>query len=369
MNQSWQRTVPMQYTGTSAEEVWQRGDERFDLGITLGKKTNLLKLKKNIVENLKTQQAHFKETRTALYGQADMEDVAQCMVCGETSATAVPRLTIYGANYCQCVKCDHVYVTRRPTSAAISKFYLSDTNYAATYTDKEAAEFRLQTIAVPWLNWLTETYRKVHGRAPRRIVDIGSGAGHFVEACRRAGMEANGIEISESSREFAKQVWGIEQDGRDFLDVADEYAGADVVTFWGLLEHTVNPSSILDAACRVIGKSDAGMVVAKLPRFNSLSSAAQSVSPDTVLRHLDPMGHIMAFTDASAAELYYRCGLRPAAAWYYGMDVYETMMQLSNRAGAYDALVNTGAEQMEIQQWVDEARFADGLVLAGVPRG
>ncbi|MEL7335150.1 MAG: hypothetical protein AAFN70_02985, partial [Planctomycetota bacterium] len=81
----------------------------------------------------------------------------------------------------------------------------------------------------------------------------------------------------------------------------------------------------------------------------------------------DPMGHIMLFSDASAAELYVRSGFSPVAAWYYGMDVYESLMQISNHVGQYDALTGTGEIQIELQQFVDESRFSDGLTLVGVP--
>ena len=109
------------------------------------------------------------------------------------------------------------------------------------------------------------------------------------------------------------------------------------------------------------------MVISKLPRWDSLSSAAQRLNPETIIRHIDPMGHIMLFTDASAAEMYYRHNFKPTAAWYYGMDVYETLMQIGNGTGNYDALINTKDLQVELQQFIDEARFSDGLTLVGIP--
>ena len=50
------------------------------------------------------------------------------------------------------------------------------------------------------------------------------------------------------------------------------------------------------------------------------------------------------------------------------MDVYETLMQVGNVANNYDCLTTTGGMQVELQQFVDEARFADGLTIVGVPR-
>ncbi|MEL6898647.1 MAG: methyltransferase domain-containing protein, partial [Planctomycetota bacterium] len=260
-----------------------------------------------------------------------------------------------------------VYVKNRPTQKAIHDFYLSDVTYAATYTDKAAAENRLNSIAVPWRDWAVQVFEKQHGRKPKSVLDVGSGAGHFVEACRRGGMDARGVELSESSRKFARDIWGFDLDARDFLSTIDDYRGVDLVTFWGLLEHTPNPGAILSAAKEIVQASSAGMVIAKVPRWNSLSSAIQRLCSDTIIRHIDPMGHIMLFSDASAAELYVRSGFSPVAAWYYGMDVYESLMQISNHVGQYDALTGTGEIQIELQQFVDESRFSDGLTLVGVP--
>ena len=369
----WLKTTKLTQEGSRDSETWIRKEkdtvETFDVDLYLGKKTDLISLKKNIVSSIEKNVKYYKETRTKLFEGKDMELVTECPVCGKDSKDVELKSVIFGAKYSQCSKCSHVYLSERPNKKSISNFYLNDVTYAATYTDKSAAESRLNAIAVPWLKWTIEVYEKQYGKKPGKILDIGSGAGHFVEACRREGIEANGIELSESSREFAKNVWGIELDGRDFFEVAKEYEGYDIITFWGLLEHTPNPGALVEAAHSVVSKSkNGGMVISKLPRWNSLSSAVQRLSTDSVIRHLDPMGHIMAFTDSSAAEVYYRNGFKPVAAWYYGMDIYETLMQIGNQIGSYNHLTKTGPLQMELQQFLDEVRFSDGLTIVGIPK-
>lgn len=368
----WLKTTPLSDKGERNTENWIREHDNdtksFEVNTYLGKKTDLLSLKKNIVETLKKQQKYYKESRTDIYKPENTEPVSSCPVCGEDSENTVPKTTIYGANYAMCNHCTHVYVLNRPSKSAIEGFYLNDVTYAATYTDKKAAESRLEAIAIPWLKWTIEVFKKTHGREPKKILDVGSGAGHFVEACRRHGITADGIELSESSRQFSREIWEIELDGRDFLKVESDYDGYDIVTFWGLLEHTPNPSNILSKAYDIVSKSDAGMVISKLPRWHSLSSAIQQLSTDTVIRHLDPMGHIMAFTDASAAELYYKNSFKPVAAWYYGMDIYETLMQFATKTDSFSILTETGEVQKELQQFIDENTFSDGITLAGVPK-
>lgn len=368
----WNRVTSLYNKGNRDKETWVRNDnglqESFDLDLYLGKKTNLLGLKKDIVQNISSKIEYYRESRNKLYSGEENDYVDCCPVTNISTEECEEVASIYGAKYVQTPDTGHVFVKNRPSKSAIHDFYLNDITYAATYTSKEGAEFRLQAIAEPWLDWVIDVYTKQYGHAPKRILDVGSGAGHFVEACRRRGIEAQGIELSESSREFAKEIWGFELDGRNFLDVVDDYKGYDIVTFWGLLEHTPNPGKILDCAYDIVSEGK-GMVIAKVPRWDSLSSAAQRLNTDTIIRHIDPMGHIMLFSDASIAELYYRHGFEPTAAWYYGMDVYETLMQVSNKTSFYEAFVNSGQLQIDLQQFVDESRFADGITLVGVPKG
>ncbi len=369
----WSRLSAMYLKGKRDIETWIRKDdsgviEEFNVELYMGKKTNLLGLKKDIVSNIESKIEYYRESRKKLYQEDNLEYVTNCPVTGISSEECEEVADIYGAKYIQTPDTGHVYVKNRPTQNAISDFYLNDVTYAATYTDKEGAEFRLNAIAVPWLEWVMEVYQNTYGKKPKRILDVGSGAGHFVEACKRNGIEADGIELSQSSRDFAKDIWDIELDGRNFLEVYDDYEGYDIVTFWGLLEHTPNPGKILDCAHSIVSKSSGGMVISKVPRWDSMSSASQRLNSDSIIRHIDPMGHIMLFSDASAAELYHKHNFKPAAAWYYGMDTYETLMQVGNHTKSYDSFVNSGEMQIELQQFVDEARFSDGLTLVGLPK-
>lgn len=368
----WHKKTSLVQQGEQTKEQWIREvngkEELFDMDLYLGKKTDLLKLKKNIISSLDDKIKYYRSTREKLYSNEDYEYVDQCPVTGISTEKTEDIENIYGAQYVQTPDTGHVYVKNRPSKKSIHDFYLNDVTYAATYTDKAGAENRLNAIAVPWLEWTKKVYFKKYGKYPKKILDVGSGAGHFVEACKRDGIEAKGIELSESSQKFAREIWGFELDGRNFLDVIEEYKGYDIVTFWGLLEHTPNPKKILEGAHAIVNESEnGGMVISKLPRWNSLSSAAQRLSKETILRHIDPMGHIMLFSDASAAEMYYLTHFKPIAAWYYGMDVYETFMQASNKVKEYSILNETGHFQQELQQFIDENKFADGLTLVGVP--
>lgn len=371
----WKKEIKLNLQGKIDKEIWirKRGKkaDKYPMDIYLGKKTDIIGLKKEIVDSIKKQLSFYSKTRKKLYEQdkSKMEYVSKCPITGIKTEKAKQILNIYGANYVQTPDTGHVYLKYIPKRKAINDFYLSNVNYASTYTNKKNAEIRLNSIAVPWAKWAIEIYKNKYKKMPKKILDVGSGAGHFVEACRRMNLDANGIELSESSRKFAKNAWGFDLDGRNFENAFKDYIGYDIITFWGLLEHTPNPKKILKIAHKIVSKSkNGGMVIAKLPRWLSLSSAVQRLNPDTVIRHIDPMGHLMLFTDASAAELFYGCDFEPISAWYYGMDIYETLMQIGNRTKNYFPLLSTKDFQIELQQFIDENRFSDGLTLVGVPK-
>lgn len=366
---NWYKQTPLHLDKNQKNEIWTRenGKEisRFDVDIYLGKKTDMLSQKKNIVETISKQIQSYKNSRTEYFSTQNKEQFHNCPICNAKTNNLKTIVNIYGAEYVQCEECSHAFVREFPKERTVFNYYFSSINFVANNLDKIAIESRLNSIVSPWVDWILNVYKTKYNSTPKRILDVGFNAGFFVEACKRKGIHCDGIDLGKQNCDFSKEIWNTELDSRNFTEVFKEYKDYDVVTFWGLLEHTPNPLELLNSAKEVVKNSPNGMVISKVPRWDSLSTAIQLQSSETVIRHLDPMGHIMMYTDASIAELYHKAGLKPSAAWYYGMDVYETLMQLSNKTLNYETLINSGKIQIELQQSIDEMRFSDGLVFAG----
>jgi 2-polyprenyl-3-methyl-5-hydroxy-6-metoxy-1,4-benzoquinol methylase len=225
-------------------------------------------------------------------------------------------------------------------------------------------ELRLSQIVAPKLQWVIDQYRKHCGRDPRTVLDVGAGAGHFVEGCRRKGLNAEGYEISKASCRFAREVFGIELRNEDFLSELST-AKVDVITFWGLLEYVPQPRQFLQAARRRLNSSE-GMLVVEIPRCDCLSTAIQKEFPKTVARHMDPTSHVNCFSDASAAMALLKSGFEPKAAWYFGMDAYEVLMQLAMNAQD-DQLIDRFAQLIPgLQAALDRALLCDDLIIAAI---
>ena len=268
--------------------------------------------------------------------------------------------------YVQCLKCSHVFVRRIPDKAQIEKFYAQSEGYQKTYADAKTAEKRLREIAKPKLLWLVGHFEKLYGRSPKKILDVGAGSGHFVKACKDLGIEADGLEISQSGREFCKKVFGFELINKDFVKKWRDFKNYDVITFWGVIEHVPYPMEMLAVASKIIARN--GLVVAEVPRWNSLSTVIQGVFPESIIRHLDPLGHINCFTDESLVRAFSLNKLDISAAWYFGMDAYELIMQLANYLED-DAIIEKLKSLIpDFQKNVDLALLSDEMAVAAVPK-
>lgn len=193
---------------------------------------------------------------------------------------------------------------------------------------------------------------------------MGAGGGHFVEGLRRRGLDVTGYELSRASRGFALEAFGLELVADDFLD--DDRAQADILTMWGLLEYTPEPRRFL-ARARQRFADAGGLLVVEVPRFDALGTVVQGTNPDGVARHMDPTSHLNCFTEESLGTALVAEGFRPIAAWYFGMDAYELLVQAALRLDDEGAISALADMIPALQAACDAGRQCDDLIMAAVP--
>ncbi len=347
-------------------ETWYLNYEgqkkEFEVYVERGKPFDVAGLKKLSINEYLKKVESVSSSRLNLYkDKNNLDFVKYCPVC--KSEKSNKSLEIYKASYHQCNYCTHYYVKYRPTSEAITNYYSSNEEYQKTYADKATTEKRIREIALPKAVWTIEQYIRINGKHPNSILDVGTGSGHFVEACNRLGLNAEGIEISKTGINFARDNFGIELLELDFTIDWEKLDKYDIVTCWGIIEHTIHPVIILKTANNVL--NDKGIVTAGVPRWNSFGSKIQTMFPSTIIRHLDPLGHINCFTDSSLATALVNAGFNLQAAWYYGMDVYELLYQLALLFEDDDFIEKSKIIIAGAQDSIDSGLLSDSMVFLG----
>jgi 2-polyprenyl-3-methyl-5-hydroxy-6-metoxy-1,4-benzoquinol methylase len=322
----------------------------------------MLSLKSDVVKNFSLHKRSVKKIRTHLFKSGKTERIRKCPVCSASAAYSEHRLSVYGAHYHQCCDCGHCFVINRPLKSTLDKFYKNNRSYFSTYTDRRTLRARMEKVVLPKAQWLTGLFSTLYGRAPRSVLDVGAGGGHFVHACRKLKIKANGIEPSEAARKFCATNFGIELKKDDFMNL--EKTDADIITFWGVIEHVPLPVDFLRKAHRLLRGKDT-LVVVEVPRWDSVSTLLQNSFPQSIIRHLDPLGHINCFTDTSLCRSFEMANIEPVAAWYFGMDSYEILVQVLDMLKIDHLTPDLGKKIMLLQEIIDKKRLSDTLVLVG----
>lgn len=374
MTYHWTREASLsrQPAATPQSETWQLTEQgqavwRGPVTVFCGKPLDIKALKGTDLKEWQAYAEFLRSTASRLYEPEKLKDVTNCPCCEASVADAPALMHVWKIAYAQCPACQHVFVARQPLPEHISQIFVDSDAHAEVYTDTDPArlEVRLQQIVKPKLDWVLNQFQLCYQREPLSLLDVGAGGGHFVEVARRAGLEARGVEISQASCAFARKAFGLELEQGDFLQLPAE-APLDVITFWGLLEYLQSPLDFLHAARERLSAS--GLLIVEVPRADALSTAIQQLDDRYIARHMDPTSHVNCFSDSSLLTALWKAGFEPVAAWYFGMDIYELLIQLE--------LINGRTELSEaslnlipgLQAYLDRALLGDDIIMAAVPR-
>lgn len=364
MSALWRRETPMGGP-TPVSERWLRSDDvAIDVALRVGKPLDVVALKGGT--SLDETRAYAAELDTAarrLYGTPGPA-IDGCPCCAAPAAEAADAPVVLGVTYRRCSRCGHLFVGTQPAPEALDARYEEDAEISSIYTDPATQETRLREVVAPKVSWTREAFVAAHGREPAGLLDVGAGGGHVVAGARRAGLAAEGIELSRSSRRFAADALGVELSGADFLADAPPGDRPDVITMFGLLEYTPHPLRFVQRARELLAPD--GLLVVEVPRGDCVSTAVQAPDGAVVARHADPTTHVNLFSDAALAELLWQGDFTPVAVWYFGMDAYELAMQVALTTGerALDSLTGVLSE---LQAALDGARLCDDVIVAAVP--
>ena len=195
---------------------------------------------------------------------------ATCAVCGESAATFVIEVKrlIYdrpgSARIVRCRRCGHLYQSPRPTRETIGVCYPADygPHAAAPVASRSTGDSAAPQTNRPW--YLSRSVRGVPGlrrfyhwlsdrsgsplpvppRAGASALELGCGAGGYLDRLREAGWQVEGVEPADApaarcrARGLSVRTGGVE------TAVLDPES-FDLVVAWMVIEHLHDPAAAL----------------------------------------------------------------------------------------------------------------------------
>jgi SAM-dependent methyltransferase len=150
-----------------------------------------------------------------------------------------------GFDVIDCLACGFRHIDPLFTTDQLRKFYESE------FYESERPEYfeRMEADRDWWMLRYRHYYELLEAHAPgRRLLDIGSGPGYFLEAGRAHGWQVLGFEPSRAAANYARARG--QAVVNDFFSAAEarEHGPFDVISMSMVLEHVRDPIGLIEEA-------------------------------------------------------------------------------------------------------------------------
>lgn len=177
----------------------------------------------------------------------------------------------------------------------------------------------------------------------RRLLDIGSGAGSILHAAKRAGWDAEGLEVSRPAVEHTRRA-GFKVFCGELAEAKYPTDYFDVVTASEVLEHVADPQAMLDEIARLLRPG--GLFWGTTPHGRGVSARLLGLKWSAV----SPPEHLQLFSLGGLRGMLKRAGFRrlhvtsravnPFELWHElrrgGVTTHEAEGQSNLAAGSFD---------------------------------
>ena len=292
----------------------------------------LISIKKNFSEDNKNNLNRVLKINK-VYSRQSIRKV--CQNC--SNKTLKPLFKSFGIVYLECSACGHLNGKYNNNDNFSKNLYQGNLNKNYSVNYLKDFNNRVKNIYLPKVAFL----KKAIG-SNITVLDIGSGAGHFLKALELNNIKGKGFESSnilcELGNKFLKNN-KITKVNIDQIYSVIKRSNSDCVSLIGVLEHLSHPQNLIDS----FNNSRANYLFISVPTF-SFSVFLENAIQDIFPRQLSG-GHTHLYTEESLNYLAKKNKLKIIAEWWFGTDIADLFRSIFvkskiNKNSAYNKKFN-----------------------------
>jgi 2-polyprenyl-3-methyl-5-hydroxy-6-metoxy-1,4-benzoquinol methylase len=244
-----------------------------------------------------------------------------CNNCGTAGAEHLFRAK--GYDLVRCTGCGLAYIANPPGAEELKVLYSAGASYHAALCDPSSETFATQDrIAV---RHLAETLRGAKGG---RLLDVGCSIGQFAARAKAAGFAATGLEMNESSADFARGHYGLEVAEGTIHEAPQEAGSLDVLTMFDVIEHVPDPLGDLRKAYDLLAPG--GKIVLSTPNIDGLfpKLSLPLAKKLDYWPHPEPPYHLYQFSAKTLGAMLKKAGFAVSETRHFAIDLAYTFGQV-----------------------------------------
>lgn len=151
-----------------------------------------------------------------------------------------------------------------------------------------------------------------------RLLDVGCGAGVFLQVAQKKGFQVHGLEPNPEAAQYAVSKGNFSVDCNDLEENLYENSTFDILTMYGIIEHLCDPNAALEECSRILRSR--GLLVLQTPTEDGLlrrtGRLIYTISLNKLNSHAKQFytrklgGHTQCFTKRSIQKILTKHGFR-----------------------------------------------------------
>ena len=264
-----------------------------------------------------------------------------CPLCKQKNDSVLIKIDLF--EYIRCNVCDTIYNNPRLKKEFLEKMYSEGEyeNYVKNLTSP-GDQIRKNITEVRKFNQLKSLFD-----FPGKVLDVGCGAGVFLTIASDNNWDCTGIELSKSGLNAAQEK------GVNIIEGSfDNYQSNkkfNCITFWGVLEHVVNPIEQIKKAVSLLDKN--GVLIFEVPSADSLLMKYVIEHGLVPYRYIESARHLSFFSLKAIKMICEQQNLNLEYIESNGLDLQTVLLQ------EFDSEIIKKIKN--IQQLIDKNLFSD----------